>query len=69
MKKYVRQFAGRSLVVIGAVSAVASTSTSAFAQTDLGTTITTVSGYWTSVEALAIGILLFVLGRRILKKL
>jgi hypothetical protein len=41
----------------------------ASAQTDMSTTINTVSGYWTSVEVLAIGILCFVLGRRVLRKL
>jgi hypothetical protein len=39
------------------------------AQTDLPSTITAVSGYWTSVEVIAIGVLLFVVGRRIVKKL
>lgn len=41
----------------------------AYAQTDIASTITTIEGYWDSVVALAIGILLFVLGRRVVRKL
>jgi hypothetical protein len=42
---------------------------SAFAQTDMTTVISTVSGYWSSVLTIGIGILLFVVGRRVVKKI
>jgi hypothetical protein len=52
---------------VGAVTVAGSAVASA--QTDLSSTITTVSGYWTSVQVLAIGVLLFVVGRKIVKKI
>lgn len=39
------------------------------AQTDMTDTISTVSGYWDAVKVVAIAILLFVVGRRVVKKL
>lgn len=41
----------------------------ASAQTDLPSTITAVSGYWTSAEVIGISILLFVVGRRVVRKI
>jgi hypothetical protein len=37
--------------------------------TDLATTITAVSGYWSSVLVIGIGIILFVVGRKVVKKI
>ena len=37
--------------------------------TDLATTITAISGYWSSVLTIGIGIILFVVGRKVVKKI
>jgi len=36
---------------------------------DITTVVTAVSGYWTAIKAVAIGVILFVIGRRVLRKL
>ena len=54
--------------MLGAAALVTGASACLADGTDLDTTISTVSGYWTSVEAIAVGVLLFVIGRRIVKK-
>ena len=41
---------------------------SAFAQTDITATVSSLSSLWTTIETLAIGIILFVLGRKLLRK-
>jgi hypothetical protein len=38
------------------------------AQTDITSTISTISGYWDAVKVVAIAILLFLVGRRIVRK-
>lgn len=48
-----------SLVLVGSASA----------QTDITSTISAVEGYWDAVQLLAIGIVLFVLGRKVLRKM
>ena len=69
-RKVACQLSGRSMQLVGAGVAVAGATLTCQAEaTDLASTITTVSGYWTSVELVAIGILLFVVGRRIVKKI
>ena len=50
-------------VILTAVGAMA-----ASAQTDITSSVTTLTGYWTSIEGLALIVLLFVLGRRMLRK-
>jgi hypothetical protein len=40
----------------------------ASAQTDITSTVSTLSGYWTDIASLAITIVLFVLGRKLLRK-
>ena len=68
MKK-MKQIGGQVMQVAGAVTVVVASTVQAVAQTDIGSTITTVNGYWTSAEALGVGVLLFVLGRRVVKKI
>ncbi len=41
----------------------------AFAQTDMTATLTSVSGYWTTAEGIGMGILLFVIGRKVIRKI
>jgi hypothetical protein len=57
---------GKTYLVVGFTMAGAAICQ---AQTDIGSTITTVSGYWTTAEGLGVGILLFVLGRKVVKKI
>ena len=57
----------KKLVYAGA--AVVLTAGTAMAQTDLTTTISTVSGYWTAAEIIGISILLFVVGRKVVRKI
>lgn len=64
--KFVQRHSGK--VAASAVVVVAGVVT-VHAQTDISSTITSVNGYWTTAETLAIGILLFVLGRRVVKKI
>jgi hypothetical protein len=39
------------------------------AQTSMDTAVTTVSGYWTTIYPIGVAIVVFVVGRRIVKKL
>jgi len=39
------------------------------AQTDITSVVDSIDGYWTAAKAIAIGILLFVLGRRVVRKI
>jgi len=55
---------GSALVVCLALAV-----SSASAQTDITSTISTLSGYWDGVLVIAIGIMLFVVGRKVVKKL
>jgi len=41
----------------------------ASAQTDITGVVDEVSGYWTAAQAVAIGVLLFVIGRRVIRKI
>lgn len=40
-----------------------------FAATDMSEVLTTVSSYWSSALVIAIGIVLFVIGRKVVKKI
>lgn len=40
-----------------------------FAASDIAGVVTSVAGYWDAAAVVAIGILLFVLGRRVVKKI
>jgi len=51
------------------VSACGLSAASVMAATDMAEVVTTVAGYWDAVSVVAIGILLFVVGRRVVRKL
>ena len=72
MKKFVsfvRPALGRLLMLVAVLFAFAIASVTAMADTtDITGTVSTLNGYWTSISALAIAIVLFVLGRRLLRK-
>lgn len=63
-----RKVIGRGLQVAGAGAAFAGSAVSSFAQTDITSTVSTLSGYWDSIETLGIGVLLFVVGRKLVRK-
>jgi len=42
--------------------------TAAYAQTDISSVVTSVSGYWDAIKVVGIAILLWMLGRRVIKK-
>lgn len=65
MKKYL----GRFLMLLGVIIGVAASTSVCSAQTDITSTVTALSGYWTAIAGLAITVVLFVLGRRMLRKL
>lgn len=71
MKKFasfVSILGGRAMLVLAFIFALALSTNLASAQTDIASTVTALSGYWTSIAALAITIVLFVLGRKLLRK-
>jgi len=43
-------------------------STAAYAQSDITGVVTSVSGYWDAIKVIGIAILLWMLGRRVIKK-
>lgn len=47
---------------------LAVSSVGAFAQTDISQVVSTVSSYWDAAIVVGIGVLLFVIGRRVVKK-
>lgn len=59
---------GRVLMVLAFVFALSVVTGNACAD-DIGDTVTSLGGYWTDIKLLAIGVLLFILGRRLLKKI
>lgn len=64
-----RNLLGRALMTLAVLLALALGVGSASAQTDMTGLITAVSGYWTAVLAIAIPVLLFVIGRRVVRKI
>lgn len=65
----VKQTVGKVAVAVGVGSVVSVATNSALAVgDDIASTITTLSGYWTSIETAAIGVVLFVVGRKLLRK-
>jgi len=60
---------GLFMIAFAIALAISALTGSACAQTDMTSTITAVSGYWDAVKVVAIGILLFIVGRRVVKKL
>jgi hypothetical protein len=69
MKAFNKRFLGVCMVFFGALLVFGAVTSIASAQTDMSTTLTSLNGYWTTAEALGIGILLFVIGRRVIKKI
>jgi len=59
---------GRACAVLAFVFAFAMATYQASAQTDIISTITTLTGYWTAISTLAIVIVLFVIGRALLRR-
>ena len=69
MKKQFKRFLGFALMLLGlGLVAMAITPNAMADGDDITTTISTISGYWTGVKVIAIGVVLFVIGRRILRK-
>jgi hypothetical protein len=71
MKKFVaalRPSLGRFLMLLAAVALLAFAN-SASAQTDLTGTLTSLNGYWTTAEGIGIGVILFVVGRKLVRKI
>jgi hypothetical protein len=60
---------GLFMVAFAIALAVSALTGTASAQTDITSTISTVSGYWDAVKVVAIAILLFVIGRRVVRKM
>ncbi len=69
MKTFIRRMIGVACMLLGLFALVAVLTGVASAQTDIGSTLTSVNGYWTTAETLGIGILLFVIGRKVVKKI
>lgn len=61
-----RKMLGYGLMVLGVCALGV---TSAQAQTDMSSAITTVSGYWTTIYPIGVAIVVFIVGRKIVKKL
>jgi spermidine/putrescine-binding protein len=70
LNKMASDVLGRFLLVLAALLALAAFTGNVSAQTDtLTTTIDSISGYWTAAEVIAVGILLFVIGRKVVRKI
>jgi hypothetical protein len=64
-----RKLAGRAMQVAAAGTVVAMTVANASAQTDLTGTVSGVGTLWTAAEAIGISVIVFVVGRKIVKKI
>ena len=69
MKLLKNRLVGFCLLLLGAFLVAAAVTSTASAQTDMSSTLTSLNGYWVTAEALGIGILLFVIGRRVIRKI
>ena len=65
----IQMFLGRLMLLVACLGFASLFTLSALAQTDIPSTITALSGYWTSIATVAIVVLLFVVGRRLVRKL
>ena len=65
MKKLI----GYGMQGLAAVEGLSLLAGKALAQTDLTGTLTSVNGYWTTAEGIGIAIILFVVGRKVVKKI
>jgi hypothetical protein len=66
---FARSSGGYACVVAAFALAFAILTGTASAQTDIPSTVTALGGIWTTISALAIVVVLFVLGRKLLRKL
>jgi hypothetical protein len=64
-----RKLVGRAMQVAAAGTVVATTVANASAQTDLTGTVSGVGTLWTAAEAIGISVIVFVVGRKIVKKI
>jgi len=67
-KSAVRSFVGRAMIATSAVIALAFATTGAMAD-DISTVTPSVSGYVTAAIVVGVAVLLFVLGRKVLRRL
>jgi hypothetical protein len=64
-----RKVAGRSMQAAAVLTVVGLTVVNASAQTDLTGTVSGVGTLWTAAEAIGISVIVFVVGRKIVKKI
>jgi len=69
MKNMLQKISGYSMLVLAFALLLAVFTNSASAQSNISQVVEEVSTYWDAVTAVAIGILLFVIGRRVVRKL
>jgi predicted neutral ceramidase superfamily lipid hydrolase len=69
MKTFLKKFTGKFLIVAAMALMVSFFTSVCSAQTDITSTVSTLSGYWTAIATVAITVLLFVVGRRLVRKL
>lgn len=59
---------GRTLAILGAGLVLVGSTTEVRAD-DVDTAVTTAAAYWTAIKTIAIGVALFLIGRRLMKKI
>ena len=65
-----RRFLGLFMVLVALALALAAVTSNALATgDDISTATTTISGYWDAIKVIAIAVVLFVIGRKVLKKI
>jgi len=64
-----KQFVGRLMICMAIMLGLAIATQTVNAATDITGVVDTVSGYWDAVVAVSIAVLLFVIGRRVVRKL
>jgi hypothetical protein len=69
MKTMLRKISGYAMLALAALLLLGAGAFSASAQTDITSTVSSLSGYWTAIDVLAIAVLLFTVGRRLVRKL
>jgi len=72
MKNTLRKAFGYACLAGAALQGLALTAGTALADgtsDDMTTTLTSINGYWTTAEGIGIAIILFVLGRKVVKKI
>lgn len=66
--KSLKKLAGLVMLALAVLFVFSAVTGTASAQTDMTATLASLNVYWTGVETLGIGVLLFVLGRRLFRK-